>query len=91
MQDHCTLWPDRLGGFDWAACCAAHDVDYAEQVDRLLADDRLWSCVTQSLPAVAADNPLLTAACAAATAAIAGVMWVAVRIFGKRFYDRSAR
>jgi hypothetical protein len=85
--DHCTAF---IEGW-WAACCASHDSSYAEQIGRLLADDRLWSCVTHSLPAVAVDNPVIAAACAGVTAVIGGVMWLGVRVFGGRFYDRSRR
>lgn len=85
--DHCTAF---IEGW-WAACCADHDLGYAEQIGRLLADDRLWSCVTHSLPAMAADNPFIAAACAAGSMVIGGVMWLAIRLFGGRFYDLAKR
>lgn len=43
--DHCTLWPDRLGPFDWATCCLAHDIAYEYALPRLEADITLAKCV----------------------------------------------
>ena len=44
-SDHCTLWPDRLFGSDWSHCCAAHDLAYITQADRITADFELARCV----------------------------------------------
>lgn len=85
--DHCTAFAEGW----WAACCAGHDLGYAEQIGRLFADDRLWACVTHSLPAVAADSPAIAAIFTVASAVIGGGMWLAVRLFGGRFYDRAKR
>ncbi len=52
--DHCTLWPDRLAGRDWSACCAQHDRAYADpDVTRLAADLELAACVAEVWPAMA--------------------------------------
>lgn len=55
QTDYCTLWPDRLGAYDWSACCAAHDLAYASGLDRAAADFELVACV-------AANGPLWMAA-----------------------------
>lgn len=75
-MNHCTLWPDGW----WSHCCAAHDADYAAQVVRALADERLLQCVAESAP-----SPWL----AAAAAVVGGTMFVGVRLFGARFYRSS--
>lgn len=80
--DYCTAF---IEGW-WAACCAAHDVGYAEQIGRFLADDRLLACVAHSVPEWAATNPGLAGAAALGSAVLARVMFAAVRLFGGRFY-----
>ena len=44
-MDDCTLWPDRLGSFDWSRCCVLHDAAYAAGLDKLGADLDLARCV----------------------------------------------
>lgn len=77
MKDHCT------GFFEgwWAHCCEAHDGDYAAQVGKLLADERLWQCVATS----ARDNPLLIIV----SGLVASVMFAGVGLFGRRFYHKA--
>ena len=74
-MDYCTWFPEGW----WAHCCAAHDADYAAQVLRALADERLLQCV-----ATAGDGALI----GVVSVGVAGVMWLGVRIFGRRFYRR---
>lgn len=76
MTDYCTAF---LEGW-WAHCCAAHDADYAAQVLRALADERLLQCV-----ASAGAGGLL----GAVSAGVAGVMWLGVSLFGRRFYRKA--
>ncbi|BAP94477.1 hypothetical protein [Aurantimonas phage AmM-1] len=74
MPDHCTLWPDRLGGIDWSACCKAHDGAYdlgGDAAARLAADLDLASCV-----AAVAGWPMAT------------LMFFGVAIFGWLFWRR---
>lgn len=85
-MDYCTLW---LEGW-WAHCCQAHDTGYVQQIGQAAADNQLFLCVIQSLPAVAVDNPLLAGAAGVASAAVGGAMWLGVRLFGRRFYKKAA-
>ena len=77
MKNQCT------GFFDgwWAQCCAAHDEDYTAQIGKLLADERLWECVTWA----AGDNPLLVTV----SGLVASVMFAGVGLFGRRFYRKA--
>lgn len=75
-MDYCTLFPEGW----WAHCCAAHDADYLAQIGKLLADERLLQCV-----ASAGDGGLI----GAVSFGVAGVMWLGVRLFGRRFYRRA--
>ncbi|MEM9734230.1 MAG: hypothetical protein AAF903_12220 [Pseudomonadota bacterium] len=75
MNDHCTLWWDRLFGKDWSHCCAAHDEAYAIGIDRGLADAVLEACV-----AAASGSPLLGL-----------IMFAGVSAFGWLFYRRASR
>lgn len=75
MTDHCTWWPEGW----WADCCAAHDASYATAVaDRLDADLELARCVAES------GDPLLSFA-------VAVVMLIGVRLFGRRYWRRAQR
>ena len=74
MTDACTLWPEGW----WAVCCSAHDVAYGAGLERLGADIDLLRCVAGT-----GDGAL-----AVASAVVAGVMFVGVRIFGGRFFRR---
>ena len=76
-MDYCTLWFEGW----WSHCCQAHDEAYVAQVGQLLADNALLQCVAESAP-----YPWL----AVASAAVAGVMYAGVRLFGRRFYKRAA-
>lgn len=75
-MDYCTLFPEGW----WAHCCAAHDSDYLAQIGKALADERLLQCV-----ASAGDGGLI----GAVSVGVAGVMWLGVRLFGRRFYRRA--
>lgn len=69
--DHCTAWFEGW----WAACCAAHDLAYADPlIDRLTADQELAACV---------------AGTGAAGVGIAALMYAGVRLFGGWFRRRS--
>ena len=85
-MDYCTLWFEGW----WSHCCQAHDADYSVQIGQALADGQLFSCVVNSLPAAALDNPLLAAGAGAASLVIGGGMWLGVRVFGRRFYKNAA-
>lgn len=75
MTDACTLWPEGW----WSACCHAHDAAYGAGLDRWAADLDLLRCVAGS-----GDGVL-----AIASAGVAGVMFVGVRLFGRRFWRQS--
>lgn len=85
VADSCTLFAEGW----WQACCVEHDAGYAAQILRLLADDSLLDCVVHSLPAVAIGHPVLTALFTGVSAAVGGVMWIGVRVFGGWFYRRA--
>ena len=85
MTDYCTLLPDGW----WAHCCAAHDAGYAAQVGQAVADMTLMQCVASALPAVVGTHPALAPLVGAASVAVAGVMFVGVRLFGRRFYKKA--
>ena len=72
-MDYCTLFPEGW----WATCCKAHDLAYSAQVGKALADGQLFQCI-------AASDPTLLGSAASIVAA--GVAWLGVRVFGKRFY-----
>lgn len=73
-MDYCSLWFEGW----WSECCVAHDAAYAAQVARDLADGELFRCVAASEPSLAV-----------ASALVAGVMWIGVRVFGARFYRKA--
>lgn len=77
-MDYCTLW---FEGF-WSDCCKAHDLAYDMQIPRAIADADLTTCV-----ALATNSP----GAAWVGAIAAGVMFVGVRVFGKRFYKKAAK
>ncbi|MBC6714801.1 hypothetical protein H9Q09_01200 [Aurantimonas sp. DM33-3] len=87
-MDHCTGWFEGWWG---ELCCKPHDGDYAAQVERLVADAGLWSCVWHSLPEIAAAHPIITGVCAGISAVIGTIMFVGVRLFGLPFYKRAGR
>jgi hypothetical protein len=84
VMDHCTLWPEGW----WSHCCAVHDADYSAQAGRLVADVRLLQCVAESLPDVAMSNPVMVGAALMASATVSAVMFIGVRLFGRRFYRK---
>lgn len=84
-MDYCTLWFEGW----WSHCCEAHDADYAAQIGQALADERLLSCVAGALPQLAADHPALAAVFGVASAAVGGLMYMGVRLFGSRYYRKS--
>lgn len=75
-MDYCTWFPEGW----WADCCQAHDLAYAAQVGKELADAALFQCVSAS-----ASAPVM----AAASAVAGGLMWLGVRVFGRRFYKKA--
>lgn len=77
-MDYCTLFPEGW----WAYCCAVHDNDYALQIGQALADERLLQCVASS-----ASGPVM----GLVAGAIGTLMYVGVRVFGKRFYKRAGQ
>jgi hypothetical protein len=77
-MDYCTLFPEGW----WAHCCQAHDLAYANQVSRAVADLDLFWCVMDSAP-----NTLLLGA----TMLISGLMYLGVTVFGNYFYKRAKR
>jgi len=86
--DHCTSWFEGWWG---ELCCRPHDLDYAGQVDRLVADGRLWSCVWHSLPDIAAAHPIIAGVFTGVSAVIATIMFIGVRLFGLPFYKRAGK
>ena len=50
FNDACTDWIERIGPFDFKNCCVQHDLDYAHQVAKAVADARLEHCVDAILP-----------------------------------------
>lgn len=75
-MDYCTWFPEGW----WSACCAAHDLAYSLQVGKGTADAALAACVAHS-----AAGP----ATAALSVAAGGVMWLGVRLFGRRYYKKA--
>ena len=75
-MDYCTLFPEGW----WAYCCAAHDVAYATQAAKDIADQALLECVATS-----SSTPLLMLA----SSVISVTMYLGVRVFGGYFYRRN--
>lgn len=75
-MDYCTLFPEGW----WSHCCAAHDADYAAQIGQAVADVTLLQCVATS-----ADGGLI----GIASALVGGVMFLGVRLFGRRYYRKA--
>lgn len=86
-MDYCTLWFEGW----WAHCCEAHDLGYALETGKALADDALFSCVVNSLPQLATENPALAGLASLASLIVGGTMWLGVRVFGGRFYKKPAQ
>lgn len=79
-EDYCTLWPDKTFTLDYQHCCQAHDKAYELQVDRKEADKELFKCIYEST-----DNALLIIP----ALIMASVMYMGVRVFGKRFFNNA--
>lgn len=77
-MDYCTWFPEGW----WATCCAVHDLAYSTQIGQATADSALLACVAQSGTGPAA---------AAVSVAVGGVMWLGVRLFGRKFYKKAAK
>lgn len=77
-MDYCTSWFEGW----WADCCAAHDLAYSAQIGKAAADLALATCVAGS-----GHGPLI----GAASVVIGGVMWLGVRVFGRKFYKNAAQ
>lgn len=72
-MDYCTLWFEGW----WSHCCEQHDADYVAQIGQAVADAKLFECVATSAPETWM---------AGASLFVAGLMFVGVRVFGRRFY-----
>ena len=77
-MDYCTWFPEGW----WAACCAAHDLAYSAQIGKGVADAALASCVAGT-----GHGP----AAAAVSVAVGGLMWLGVRVFGRKYYKAAAK
>lgn len=75
-MDYCTWFPEGW----WATCCQAHDLAYINQIGKALADSQLLSCVADS-----ANGSVM----AAVSFAVAGLMYVGVRLFGRKYYTNA--
>lgn len=73
-MDYCTFWFEGW----WSHCCQAHDAAYSAQIAKEVADAALFQCVAGSSPSLAL-----------ASTVIGGAMWLAVRLFGARFYKNA--
>lgn len=73
-ENNCTAWPEVY----WQHCCKAHDEAYALQLPRAQADKELFNCVYDS-----ADGVLIIP-----TIIVAWLMYSAVRVFGRFFYNK---
>lgn len=71
--DGCTGWLDGW----WRHCCAAHDQQYLDRADKIIADIDLFTCVATS--GTVWWQHLLSGA-------IAVTMFAGVSIFGWLFY-----
>lgn len=86
-MDYCTDWFEGW----WQTCCKIHDDEYTAQIGKALADSHLMQCVSDSLPAFAVANPILSTMFGIASAVIGAGMYKAVQVFGKRFYTNAAK
>ncbi len=79
-MDYCT------GFFEgwWADCCQAHDANYLAQIGKLLADEKLYQCVADSLNG---GSPVAIGA----STVVAAIMFAGVRVFGRRFYRKAGK
>ncbi len=75
-MDYCTFFPEGW----WGHCCEAHDSDYLAQIGQAVADTALLQCV-----AAAGDGGLI----GIASALVGGVMFLGVRLFGRRYYRKA--
>jgi hypothetical protein len=73
-MDYCTLWPDRLFGLDWSACCRLHDIAYGSvaTASKAQADQALFQCVLE----------------VTGWHSFAAVMFVGVSVFGWIFFKK---
>lgn len=75
-MDFCTWFPEGW----WSTCCEMHDKAYADHIGQLIADKALFLCVATS----GSNTFEIVASCVVAT-----VMFIGVRMFGKRYYNKS--
>jgi hypothetical protein len=75
-MNFCTWFPEGW----WSTCCEIHDKAYADQIVQLIADKALFLCVATSGTNVFEMIAGL---------AIASVMFIGVRVFGKHYYNKS--
>lgn len=73
-KDYCTLFPDKLFGYDISQCCKAHDEAYVGTTPKTQADLELFNCIKYK-----GDSIALT---------IALVVFSGVSVFGWFFYKR---
>lgn len=77
-MDYCTWFPEGW----WSTCCAAHDLAYGTQVGQAIADQALLACVAHS-----GASP----ATVGVSVAVGGLMWLGVRLFGRKYYKAAAK
>lgn len=75
-MDYCTWFPEGW----WSTCCELHDKAYADQIGQYVADKALFVCVATS------GNTVLQVVVGVA---VATVMFLGVRLFGKRYYNNA--
>ena len=76
-MDYCTLSPEGFLGLDWSECCHAHDAAYTVQIDKNEADVELMKCIID--------------AGGFYTIPVAFIFFVAVSLFGSKFYNKARK
>lgn len=74
-MDYCTWFPEGW----WSTCCELHDKAYTDQIGQYIADKALFICVATS------GTNLFEVAIGVV---VATVMFLGVRAFGKRYYNK---
>ena len=76
-MDYCTLSPEGFLGIDWSNCCHAHDASYTVQLDKNEADVELMKCIYDTAGFY--------------TIPVAFIFFVAVSLFGSKFYNKARK